>query len=432
MSPLLITVYVATGVASIVIAAVLVYVAKLSIQAREEEKRKLKQYMDSHARGDESLQETLYEKMGEFVDTENQRLEASRKVLEVFDKELEKKTEHTVKELSKKYENVIAEKNKDNKVAWDKYKKVSRDKKTTEAVVRSISEGLVVVDKSGKVVMLNPAAEKLLGVEKKGKIGKSVLGNLKSEQLVSFVKEGTDPEDREIELVSKENETKKVLRASSAVIENENGQTVGMVSVLSDVTKQKELDRLKSNFVSNITHELRTPLVATQKSVTLLLTKSAGSITNAQENFLSVADRNLKRLSILIDDLLDLSKMEAGKLELRREVLSIDRVVDDSIESLDTWAKTKSINIEKKLHAGVPEVNIDADRIIQVLNNLIGNAIKYTPENGNITVEIASGGDNNSVELSVADTGIGIPEENLPHIFDKFYQVGERGMERLV
>ena len=87
MSALLITVYIATGIASIVIAAVLVYVAKLSIQARAEEKRKLKQYMDSHARGEESLQETVYEKMSEFVDTENQRLEASRKVLEVFDKE---------------------------------------------------------------------------------------------------------------------------------------------------------------------------------------------------------------------------------------------------------------------------------------------------------------------------------------------------------
>jgi len=123
-------------------------------------------------------------------------------------------------------------------MAWKKYNKVLGDKKTTEGVIRSLAEGLVVVDSQGKVIVMNPAAEKLLGVSRKEKIGKSVTENLQKGALATFAK-GEPGKDREIEVISEDDETKKILRSSTAVIENENGQTVGMVSVLSDITKQR-------------------------------------------------------------------------------------------------------------------------------------------------------------------------------------------------
>jgi len=233
-------------------------------------------------------------------------------------------------------------------------------------------------------------------------------------------------------LISRQDETKKILRASTAVIENENGQTIGMVSVLSDITKQKELDNLKSAFVANVSHELRTPLVAIDKSLTLILEKEAGDLSQTQEQFLSIAQRNLKRLSALINDLLDLSKLEAGKMEVRRKSMAINNVIQEVIDSLNNWAKSKNITLEKKIEDLLPDVQIDPDRLAQVLTNLVGNAVKFTPADGRITLEAklseGEGGGKKELEVSVKDTGIGIAPEDLPKIFSKFYQCGGERM----
>lgn len=424
-------IYVMTIVVSIAIAVLLVQLAKLTSQARtsfEKEKKKTT-YLSSHIPVDESLKQVVYEQISEVVDSKKHCQEVSDIVTNIFSKELERKTELKTQELDKKYRNIIQQKGQSEEIAWKKYKKVLADKKETEAVIRSVAEGLLVVDGKGNVAMMNPAAEQLLGISRKDKIGKPILEDLKKEQLVSLMKASHGKEGREIEIISQDAETRKVLRSSSAVIENENGQTVGMVSVLRDITKQKELDRLKSNFVANVTHELRTPLIAVQKSISLLLNKTTGQISETQEEFLTIAARNLKKLGVLIDDLLDLSKLEAGKMALKREDVFIENVIDEAVESLNTWARTKSIAIKKQIQKEVPCLNIDSSRIGQVLNNLIGNAIKFTPEGGDIIVEATLGKNSNEVRVTVSDTGVGIEKEDLPKVFDKFYQAGgERSM----
>jgi PAS domain S-box-containing protein len=283
----------------------------------------------------------------------------------------------------------------------------------------------VVVDAEGKVVMMNPAAEKLLGTSKKEKLGKGVVENLKEEQLVSLVHDSPGGDDKEIELVSQQNDTKKVLRASSAVIENEYGQTVGMVSVLSDITKQKQLDAMKSGFVASVSHELRTPLVAIDKSIGMILQGEAGQVTETQQQFLSIAERNIKRLSLLINDLLDFSKLEAGRMQLTRQGVSIADVIQEAVDGIRSWATTRGVSLEIKVQEGLPQADIDASRVVQVLTNLLGNAIKFTPKEGQINVE-AKGAGSNQIEISVEDSGIGISKEDLPKIFDKFFQAGER------
>ena len=421
-------IYMITVIVSIAIALWLFNLTKLSTRAITvaDDKRKKQEYSASSVLSDESMRHAIFEEVNEIVDSQPPRQETIKKISDVFSRELEKRINLNTQELNKKYETIIKMGKESEEIALKKYKRVVSDKEQTEAVIRSIAEGLVVVDAQGKVIMMNPAAEKLLGVSKKDKVGKALLENLKEEQLVSLVKGTEDKEEREIELVSQRDETKKVLRSSSAVIENENGQTIGMVSVLSDITKQKELDQLKDGFVANVSHELRTPLVAMDKSLSLILNKSAGEISPTQEQFLSIAQRNLKRLSLLINDLLDLSKLEAGKMELKHQPSSIEKIIEESVEGLNTWATTKSIEIMKKIQEGLPQVNVDPNRIIQVLNNLIGNAIKFTPNNGNITVEANFQKEKEEIEISVRDTGTGIPKENLPKIFNKFFQVSER------
>jgi signal transduction histidine kinase len=166
--------------------------------------------------------------------------------------------------------------------------------------------------------------------------------------------------------------------------------------------------------------------VAIGKSISLILDKTTGQLSEAQGQLLSIADRNLKRLTFLINDLLDLSKLEAGKMSIRREYSSIEKIIFESIDGLKTWTQTKSIKIEKDIEEGLPEVYIDPHRIIQVFNNLIGNSIKFTPTNGTIVMKAKLRKENQEIEISVQDTGIGISKENLSKVFDKFYQTGER------
>ena len=416
-------VYTVVIVISIVAALFLFISASLSYQAKLKDGRG---GFKADIVTDDSLKQIITEEISQVTGSRKYSVEIANKVSGVLSKELEKRVSDKAQELSRKYESVIQEKTKNEEIAWNKYQKVADDKKETEAVIHSIAEGLVVVDSKGKVIMMNPAAEKMLGVSKKDKMGRPLDEWMKDEQLVSMIRDKGETLGKEIELMSSRDETKKVLRASTAVIESEDGKTVGMVSVLSDITKQKELDQMKSAFVANVSHELRTPLVAMEKSVSLILSKDAGPLTETQEQFLTIAERNLKRLSLLINDLLNLSKLEAGKMEIKRRSCALENVISDSIDGVNTWAKTRGIEIIRNAPAGLPEADIDPDRIIQVLTNLIGNAIKFTPSGGKVTVSAQAQDNGKYLEVGVKDTGIGIAKENLPKLFDKFYQIGER------
>jgi PAS domain S-box-containing protein len=417
-------VYILTAIVSIVIGIALVNFTRLSAQAKISADRKTT--FDDDTEGGESLKKSISDEISEFIDSMQECQRLTTRLVDVVTREVEERVSKNIEVVTQKYEKIIEEKTRNEEVALKKYNKTLGEKRETDAVIRSIAEGLVVVDGQGKVIMMNPAAEKLLGASAKDKIGRPVAEGIKDEQLISLVRESKDKQNKEVELVSQQDETKKVLRASTAVIENETGQTVGMVSVLSDITKQKELDQMKTNFVSHVSHELRTPLVAMEKSISLILSKSTGEITETQEQFLSIADRNLKRLGLLINDLLDLSKLEAGKMEMKLEPTAIGQVIEETIQTLNTWAGTKSVALKKEVEPGMPDAQIDANRIIQVLTNLIGNAIKFTPANGYVTVRAARSSGQKEVRVSVEDTGIGMSPADLPKVFDKFYQIGER------
>ncbi|MFH1867904.1 MAG: ATP-binding protein [Candidatus Omnitrophota bacterium] len=424
MAPIII--YIVTIVTSAAIAGFLIRMTTMSYYAKlKEDERKKNDFFARDDVTDHELKEYVNSEIQNIVGSEKRSREISKVVSDIMSKEVNKKVEQASQQIGERYNKVIEQKIQNEEIAWKKYKKVLSNKKETEAVIRSVAEGLVVADSKGRVIMMNPAAEKLLGVSKKDKIGKHILDNLQKGELVTLAKGTPEKDNMTIEARSQEDETRKILRSSSAVIEDENGQTVGMVSVLSDITKQRELDQMKSRFVSGVTHELRTPLVSAQKSISLILSRAAGKVSEAQQQFLSNAERNLNKLSGLIDDLLDMSKLEAGKLEIKLEPQTVEKIINESTEGLNAWAVSKSIDIIEDIQEGLPNVNVDMHRINHVLNNLIGNALKFTPSKGKITVKAALDKEG-SVEISVSDTGIGIPEAALPKVFDRFYQAGER------
>lgn len=212
--------------------------------------------------------------------------------------------------------------------------------------------------------------------------------------------------------------------------------------------KLEKLERLKSEFISIVSHELRTPLTSINSALDIILKGTTGEINDAMEKFLNLAKRNVTRLSAIIYDLLDLSKIEAGKMEFRFEKTNINLPVELVKNTLESWAKEQNININLTLDTSLPVVYIDTQRMEQVITNLISNAIKFTKENGNIEVETSEiSADeirNNKffntipdhlsskyVQISVKDNGIGIAKENWGKVFEQFKQI-ENSLSRKV
>lgn len=350
---------------------------------------------------------------------------ATEAITKLRDDGFAKETDIILEELTSRANAIVKEKDIQFVEIDQKYKQTLIEKKQIDSIVRSVAEGLVVLNDRGEVIMMNPAAEKLLDVDKAEQMGKPMRGSIKKSQMMSLARREEGTGETEIEMESASDDAKKTLRASNAVIENENGQTIGMVSVFTDVTKQKELDAMKTQFVSNISHELRTPLVAIRNSVEIMLTQKTGPLTEPQTKFLTIAENNLKRLGLLIDDLLDLSKVEAKKAEFHPEPSDIGKLINDTCDSFDAWAGTKEITISRNIQKDIRKVNIDSKRITQVLTNLVGNSIKFTPKNGTVTVtaNIIQIEGKDTLVVSVADTGIGIAQEDLPKLFNKFQQL---------
>ena len=387
-----------------------------------------------------SITDALREKLQKLPVRGADRELTMQAVSKIVEEETETRLKEVKQEYSVKYQVMVQAKNKEVETVRREYsktlekydesqrdfKRVQVEKKNTEAVVKSIAEGLVVVNAKGEVLLMNPAAERLLGVQNDKKVGKSITDGIGSEYMVSLAREvdGASGE-KVVEYTSKDENVKKTIRQSSAVIQDEDGRTVGMVNVLTDITKQKELDEIKTRFVSNVTHELRTPMVAMSKALEILLDKKAPPLNDMQQNFLNIVHRNLQHLSRLVEDLLDIAKIESGKMRLKFTPARLDRIVSDACEALGTWAKSKDISLEKDVDKSLPEISLDSVKITQVLNNLIGNAIKFTPRGGKIFVT-CGWNDEQTLKTSVRDTGVGIAKENLPKLFGRFEQFGDQ------
>jgi signal transduction histidine kinase len=203
---------------------------------------------------------------------------------------------------------------------------------------------------------------------------------------------------------------------------------LGTVSIFRDITHQVEVDRLKSEFVATVSHELRTPMTSIKGYVDILLMGAAGQLTEQQHGFLDIVQTNTERLNILVNDLLDVSRIEAGKVELSIQPLNmrmlIDDVVRDQIRRSKDEGKPMEIHIE--LQPGLPRVPGDDERIRQILDNLLSNAYLYTPANGRIDIRVKQ--QDGEIQIDIQDNGIGIRPEDHERIFERFY----RGEDPLV
>ncbi len=308
------------------------------------------------------------------------------------------------------------------------YRRTLEDKAKIETIINSLSDGLAVLDAEGRLVLANPSMDRLIGLRPAGE-GKHLLeltqrsgyaldfGELALEEALARVLEG---ESLKSEMVMP-GDPQLVYKVLWTPLPGVEGSTAGAVILMHDVSDFVELDRMKSEFISVVSHELKTPLTSIKGFVRLMAAERVGPITDKQRHYLDVVLRQSESLTLLINDLLDISRIEAGIIEVRQEPLSLAEVVAAVVQQLDHLAQEKGIAIGVDIPRDLPPLSGDAERLGQVFTNLIHNAVKFTPPQGEVTVRAVTVG--RECVVRVSDTGIGISPQDLPKIFDKFYQV---------
>lgn len=322
------------------------------------------------------------------------------------------------------------------------YDEVHRGKAYIENLVENAADIILSTDLEDKILTWNRGAEVTLGYSKEEVIGKHLSMLLPPQRVHELAEMRAKVELsgalRDIEVASNRKDGAAIyLSLSVSPITGIDGKIAGFLRVAKDITEKKryerrlkELDKLKSDFVSNVSHELRTPLTAIKGSVDNMLDGLTGDLNEKQSRYLVRIKSNTDRLARLINDLLDLSKIEAG-IKLKPTNLDLATIAREVIESLRPLAAEKLITITIESLESALDAWADPDRIAEILMNLLGNAIKFTPNDGTVSLSLQRNG-TEWVEVSVADTGPGIPSEEANRIFDKFYQVTQAKNQKAV
>jgi signal transduction histidine kinase len=321
-------------------------------------------------------------------------------------------------------------------------RRIADSKIRLESMLGSMGEGVMAVNAKQELTLINRAARELLSINKAGYF-RPLWESINDRRIFDLLKElsetGTEGSTIKKEITIEQSGVPRVINFKVNPTLDIAGNIAGWIFLLSDITKEKEVDRMKSEFISTTSHELRTPLTAIKESITLIRDGTAGAISKEQSRFVEIAARNIDRLAQLISDLLDISRIETGKLHLTKSLVRIESLFEQARSTMELIAKNAKVAISFRMDCEIPEVMCDPDRIIQVLVNLLSNAVKFTPGGGTVTISasVVDGAklrrlkvslekiaaSERYVLVSVKDTGIGISASDVPKLFRRFGQV---------
>ena len=305
---------------------------------------------------------------------------------------------------------------------------LSEDRSQLLAMLTSMVEGVMVLDRRGRVLQINPALERMFDItrmEVRGHPCSDVFRHPQLDTLVSTVLTKRMNKEDEILLHS----SGRRLHIEASVTESDRENDACAILVFHDMTELRRLEMVRKDFVANVSHELRTPLTSIRGYIEALL-DGAKDDPESSTQFLNIILKQSDRLNLILEDLLQLSKIESGQVHFKREPLHIQSIIERTLAMIKPLADKKRHRLVSFVEDHLPSVLGDEDRLIQILSNLLDNAVKYTPENGTITVAAHPVSDDaeqpstvTALELSVTDTGIGIPEMERPRVFERFYRV---------
>lgn len=298
------------------------------------------------------------------------------------------------------------------------------ERRRLDSVLTHMSDGVLATDRRGLITIINDKACALLGVAEHDVIGKSILDVLGIRGQYAF-RDLLEKQD-EIKINLSDDDHEQILKAFFSLIQRQTGYTAGLVCVLHDVTEQQRVDRERRQFVSNVSHELRTPLTSVRSYIEAL-NEGAWKDPEVAPEFLRVTQDETDRMIRMINDLLNLSRMDSGTVKLELELVNINELFSYILDRFDMMlAKNREegkpqLTIKRDFTATSLWAEVDQDKFTQVIDNIMTNAVKYSPDGGTITCRLQQEG--NNVVLSVADQGLGIPKKDIDHIFDRFFRV---------
>jgi len=295
------------------------------------------------------------------------------------------------------------------------------EKSRLRTMINCMANGVMVTNRSMEVVLHNPVLMQLLDIKQEIDAPVPISSITKDQALIKTLESILEQPDEKSEWVSQEIQAgTKVLHAISAPALGPEGSVMGTVTVLEDITPFKQLDQMKTNFVNMVAHELRSPLVSIRQLQSVILEGLAGPLNEKQKDYISRGMNKIDALLRLINDLLDIAKIEAGTYAQRRVPTDLGKLIREMISLLEPRAEQQGITITCDCRDLKP-VQADPKNMEEMSNNLVTNAINYSPNGG--TVFVRARGLGEFVEIEVTDTGVGIAEEEIPKIFDKFYRV---------
>ena len=307
--------------------------------------------------------------------------------------------------------------------------KLMLEKNKSIAIVKSISDPLIVLDTNFKVILLNDACEKFFNIDEGKMLNRHFLEAIPDGDLYAYisgvVEDGKEHDEKIISLQS--GNKNYYFNIVVNVVQDEDAKMNGIVLLFQNVTQLKQLEKVKTDFISTVSHEFKTPLTSIMIASSLMTKDNVGTLNEKQSKIVSTIKEDTERLSTLITDLLELSKIQSDKSIFSMELCSIEDIILASVKTFHEQAESKKINLYYKVEDNLPKVNVDFEKITWVINNLVSNSLKHTSAGDEISISAALR--NGKIYTIVKDTGIGIPEEFQEKIFDKFVQIGESDSE---
>ncbi|MGM0602639.1 MAG: two-component system histidine kinase PnpS [Bacillota bacterium] len=299
-----------------------------------------------------------------------------------------------------------------------KIDEISIEKNKMETILSSMVDGVIATDRKHRIVLINPKAKDIFNINKNNIKGKELIASIFSHRIDMYLEEALREKITITREIIYQNPNKVIMQATFSPIFEEDGSISGGIIVFTDITELRKLETVRNDFVANVSHELRTPLTSIIGYVDTLLDNDIDD-PKIREKFLKIVKTEADRLSILIKDLLNLSKIEGSTPDLKAEDLKM--IIEKTINLLADKAEKKDIVIEKDIEADLPPVYMVKEQIEQVMINLVDNAVKYTKNNGKI--KISSYQKEDRVYVEVEDSGIGIPKDEQDRVFERFYRV---------
>jgi PAS domain S-box-containing protein len=311
---------------------------------------------------------------------------------------------------------------------------IAETRSRLRVMVNRLMDGVMTTDSNKKIVLANPAFLHMMGYHGKGVIGQKADEIIENKTMLDLIDKALElPASSGSEITAQLEENggdERIFTARCAPFRSRTGLTMGTITVLNDITALKKMDKMKSDFVSMVSHEIRSPMTSVMAQLKVILDGLAGDVTGKQKEILERACQRIHSLTCLVSELLDLARIESGLISQEKQTVDMAQILREQVLLHSETAKAKNIELTLEIVQDLPKILASRQSMEEIISNLVTNAIKYTPDGGKVVV--SADVENEYLKMDVSDTGFGIPIDELDSIFTRFYRVKNQQTRNII